>query len=124
MAKVTIEIPDELATRLQPLREQLPEMLTQFIESISGAKVERETEPKSETYSVYAEVLDFLLMRPTPQEIIDFKVSNESQKPLQILLAKNRETSLTPEEVAELDVFEQLEHLMILLKARADNSIN
>jgi hypothetical protein len=39
------------------------------------------------------------------------------------LLDKNRESTLNPMEIAELDVYEQLEHLMILLKARAYSAI-
>ncbi|WP_219907712.1 hypothetical protein [Aphanothece hegewaldii] len=71
------------------------------------------------TIQVYDEVLDFLLKSPTPQEIITFKVSPQAQKRLQTLLLKNREATLTDNENAELDVYEKLEHLMILLKARA-----
>ncbi|MFM7425097.1 MAG: hypothetical protein ACKO7W_08925, partial [Elainella sp.] len=67
----------------------------------------------------YIEVLDFLVASPTPQDIIAFKVSPEAQERLRILLDKNRENSLTAAEVAELDVYEQLEHLMILIKSRA-----
>jgi len=35
------------------------------------------------------------------------------------LLDKNREGTLTEIEAAELDLYEQLEHMMILLKAKA-----
>lgn len=68
---------------------------------------------------VYQEVLDFLIKRPTPEEIISFKVSARAQIHLQELLEKNRSGSLSQMELAQLDVYEQLEHLMILLKARA-----
>lgn len=60
MAELTIQIFDELASRLEPLKERL-----------------------------------------------------------RTLLAKNRERTLTLQETGELDVYEQLEHLMILLKAYA-----
>jgi hypothetical protein len=66
----------------------------------------------------YLEVLDFLVTRPTPQDILAFKVSPLAQNRLSLLLDKNREGSLTASEVAELDAYEQLEHLMILMKAR------
>jgi hypothetical protein len=64
-------------------------------------------------------VLDFLITRPTPEEIVAFKVSAEAQERLRTLLDKNREGSLTEIEAAELDLYEQLEHMMILLKAKA-----
>jgi hypothetical protein len=61
---------------------------------------------------------------PTPQDIIAFKVSSEAQDRLSALLDKNCEGTLTEAEVAELDVYEQLEHLMILMKARALASVD
>ncbi|MBW4523509.1 MAG: hypothetical protein KME16_28210 [Scytolyngbya sp. HA4215-MV1] len=135
MAEITIQIPDELAHRLEPLRSQLPELLSQLLDSDSSA-VPPLTVP-SELHSTlaatanlptipqaYLEVLDFLMTRPTPQNIVAFKVSPAAQERLRSLLDKNREGSLTDAEVAELDVYEQLEHLMILMKARASASVN
>jgi hypothetical protein len=127
MAELTIQIPDELATRLEPLRECLPELLAQLLETVSRGVSEGSPERADSSAKmppVYAEVLDFLLKRPTPQEIAAFKVSPQAQERLRALLEKNREAALTDEETAELDVYEQLEHLMILLKARAINSIS
>ncbi|MDY6781759.1 MAG: hypothetical protein SW833_04255 [Cyanobacteriota bacterium] len=77
----------------------------------------------TELPAAYGEVLDFLLKRPTPTEIVSFKVSPQAQHRLQTLLAKNREVTLIAEEFAELDLYEQLEHLMILLKACAYNRL-
>ena len=71
------------------------------------------------SYGDTAEVLDFLLTRPTPQDILAFKVSNAAQARLRLLLDKNRKETLSTLEEAELDFYEQLEHLMILLKAKA-----
>ncbi|WP_017653111.1 hypothetical protein [Fortiea contorta] len=121
MAKLTIQIPDELAQRLEPLQHQLPELLWRLVDIEVGQTMEQPT-ANVETINipeVYLEVLDFLIKRPTPEEIINFKVSPPAQMRLQVLLEKNRSGSLTPVEIAELDVYEQLEHLMILLKARA-----
>jgi hypothetical protein len=126
MAQLTIQIPDELASRLEPLRERLPELLLQLLETPSKttSTVSERTASITEPPSVYAEVLDFLIKRPTPQEIAAFKVSLQAQDRLRTLLEKNQEATLTAEETAELDVYEQLEHLMLLLKARAINAIN
>jgi hypothetical protein len=126
MAQLTIQIPDELASRLEPLRDRLPELLIQLIETSSKtpSTVPERLASITEPPSVYGEVLDFLIKRPTPQEIAAFKVSLQAQERLRTLLEKNQEATLTPEETAELDVYEQLEHLMLLLKARAINAIN
>jgi len=125
MATITIEIPDELALRLDPLQNHLPELLWQLLE-VTKKPTSFEPEIKTNTAdipAVYQEVLDFLINSPTPQEIVNFKVSQQAQTHLQMLLDKNREATLNVMEVAELDVYEQLEHLMILLKARAYSAI-
>lgn len=125
MTELTIQISDELAHQLEPLRDQLPQLLTQLLSNLekdSSVIIKNETQPT--LTQVYNEVLDFLLASPTPQEIIAFKVSSQAQKRLQTLLKKNREDILTANENTELDVYEQLEHLMILLKARAISLVN
>lgn len=126
MAELTIQIPDELAERLEPLCSRLPELLSQLVNtgSPAGASLELPTTNLPEMPQAYLEVLDFLMTRPTPQDIIAFKVSPKAQDRLSSLLDKNREGILTEAEVAELDVYEQLEHLMILMKARAFASVD
>jgi hypothetical protein len=51
-------------------------------------------------------------------------VSETSQSRLQTLLQKNREAALTPAETAELDLYEQLDTLMGLLKVRAYTNLS
>ncbi|MFP4121296.1 hypothetical protein [Coleofasciculus sp.] len=121
MAELTIHVPDELAQRLEPLRERLPELLQRLVETVPPRiplpnQISSVTNPKDAPIA-YTEVLDFLITRPTPQEITTFKVSAEAQERLRTLLDKNREGTLTEAEATELDLYEQLEHLMILLKA-------
>jgi hypothetical protein len=119
MAELIIQVPDELAQRLEPLRSRLPDLLVSLLESTHESSVPLLTNNLSETSQVYLEVLDFLMTRPTLEDVIAFKVSSMAQERLQSLLAKNRAGIITDAEVAELDVYEQLEHLMILMKARA-----
>ena len=68
---------------------------------------------------VYQEVVDFLITCPTPEAITTFKVSASAQTRLRTLLDRNREASLSPTETLELDLYEQLDQLMTLPKARA-----
>lgn len=123
MAELTIQVPDELAQRLEPLRDRLPELLQRLVETVPPRiplpnQISSVTSP-TDAPIAYTEVLDFLITRPTPQEITTFKVSAEAQERLRTLLDKNREGTLTEAEATELDLYEQLEHLMILLKAKA-----
>lgn len=123
MAELTIQVPDELAQRLEPFRDRLPELLTRVVETILPSTSSSDLLPSvanpTDTPIAYAEVLDFLITRPTPQKIVAFKVSAEAQQRIRTLLDKNREGTLTEIETAELDLYEQLEHMMILLKAKA-----
>ncbi len=123
MATITLQIPDELAQRLEPFQNRLPELLWQLLDK-NPTTIEPEINTNGgDIPAVYQEVLDFLIKSPIPQEIVNFKVSQQAQIRLQILLDKNRESTLNEMEIAELDVYEQLEHLMILLKARAYSEI-
>jgi hypothetical protein len=127
MAELTIQVPDELAQRLEPFRDRLPELLTLAVETILPSTSSSDLLPSvanpTDTPIAYAEVLDFLITRPTPQKIVAFKVSAEAQERIRTLLDKNREGRLTEIETAELDLYEQLEHMMILLKAKAHTLI-
>ena len=126
MAELTIQIPDELAQLLEPWQNRLPELLWRLLDVASLPTNYQRTvlAETTDITAVYQEVLDFLIKRPTPQEIITFKVSTPTQTRLQALLEKNRSAILSPMELAELDVYEQLEHMMILLKARAYSEFN
>ncbi|MCT7959039.1 hypothetical protein [Laspinema palackyanum] len=122
MAELTIQVPDEWAKRLQPLQHRLPELLQRLVESIpNSATTEMLPTVANPTASpvVYVEVLDFLISGPTPGEIAAFKVSGDAQARLGELLEKNREGRLNETESAELDLSEQLDRLMTLLKAKA-----
>jgi hypothetical protein len=68
---------------------------------------------------VYAEVLRFLVSSPTPEAIIAFHASDETQARARQLLDANKENRLTPEEQAELDEFERVNHFVRLLKIYA-----
>jgi len=73
--------------------------------------------------SIQEEVLTFLLSSPTPQHIIDFHASDAAQARLRYLLDANREGALSPEERAELDEASQMNHFVMLLKAKAHKAI-
>jgi hypothetical protein len=69
--------------------------------------------------NIQEEVMAFLLTSPTPQDIIDFHASDAAQSRLRYLLEVNREGTLSDAERTELDDASQINHFMILLKAKA-----
>ncbi|MBI5671585.1 MAG: hypothetical protein HZC41_26635 [Chloroflexi bacterium] len=72
---------------------------------------------------VYDEVYRFLVQSPTPEEIIAFRASTATQERVRHLLEINREGHLTPEEQAELDEFESVNHFVSMLKAYAQQQL-
>ena len=66
----------------------------------------------------YDEIVD-LFVRTSSAEVLAFRPSLESQERVQYLLERNSDGTLTPDEAAELERFGELEHLMQLVKARA-----
>jgi hypothetical protein len=65
------------------------------------------------------EILDFLLSRPTPEQIIALRASDAAQERLRYLLDGNRNNTLNDQERIELDTYVQLDNLVSRLKARA-----
>jgi hypothetical protein len=67
---------------------------------------------------LYDELVELLAEDAQADKVLSFALSNEKQRRLDDLLSKNREGTLSPNESAELDTFEQFEHVVRLLKAR------
>src|SRR6266498_1515324 len=118
MPTITLDVPDELAERLAQRRHQLPQLLAMALE-FCAAEPSLVVPVSHTTHPVFEEMIDFLASGPTPEQIVAFKISPAVQGRLRELLDNNREEQLTEEEAAELDVYEQVNHLLLLLKARA-----
>jgi hypothetical protein len=66
---------------------------------------------------VYRYILDFLASNPTTEEIATFRPTPEMQERLRVLLRRSKAGDLSPEETQELNEYERIEHLVIMLKA-------
>ncbi|RME45241.1 MAG: hypothetical protein D6796_10765, partial [Caldilineae bacterium] len=108
MVEITLEVPDKLAQRLQPMHQWLPTLLEL---SLIGFQT-----PAAQTAS---DLIAFLTKGPSPAAIVAYTVPEKHQQRLRRLLALNEAGMLSPEETLELDELEQLEHIMTLLKAKA-----
>jgi hypothetical protein len=105
MARVTIEVPDELSELVAQAGDRLPELLARSLR-----------EPTL-TAHVYRYVLDFLASRPSPEQVAAFGPTPEMADRLRILLDRESKGEITPAEKAELDEYERLEHLMVIIKS-------
>lgn len=113
MVEITLQVPENLAERLQPVREQLPEILE------LGLQYSRPLSIRA-----YVQALEFLATAPTPAEILTFHPSPAIQTQVSRLLSKHKAGTLTPDEEIELDRIGDLEHILIALKARARQQLD
>ena len=105
MATVTIEVPDELSELVAQAGDRLPELLARSLR-----------EPTLPSH-VYRYVLDFLASSPTPEQVSSFGPIQEMTDRLRTLLEREGGGEITPAENAELDEYERLEHLMVMIKS-------
>jgi hypothetical protein len=68
---------------------------------------------------LYEKVLDYLIEKATPQEILAFKVGEAAQERAHDLMERNNAGTITSEEAVELEQVLQIERFMAVLKARA-----
>ena len=67
----------------------------------------------------YEEIIDFIAAGTTPESVVAFHPSDSVQQPVAELVERAKEDSLSAEDQSELEDYLQLEHIMIMAKARA-----
>jgi hypothetical protein len=73
------------------------------------------------TEKAYDEIVNLFARGTTPQQILQFHPSEQSQTRVRHLLSRVKSGEITSDESAELERLGQLEHMMQLIKARARN---
>ena len=112
MVEMTLQVPEELARRMQPMGPWLPTVLEL---GLLGCR--------TRAAATVVELMELLAGNPSPQEVLDFHVSDATQERSRRLLALNEAGLLGEEEQRELDELEQLEHLVVMLKSRVAGSL-
>jgi hypothetical protein len=105
------DIPDDILTQLtaetsstEVLERRLPEILRL---GLSAGKLPAD---------VYHYVLNFLISNPTSTQIIEFRPTLSMQTRLKDLLSKSKAGQLSLNEQQELNEYERIEHLIVMLK--------
>jgi hypothetical protein len=73
---------------------------------------------------VYDNLLDYLVEKATPEEILAYTLSEEANERAIELLEKSNEGILTPEEAAEIEQMRYVDKLISGLRARALEALN
>ncbi len=107
MTQMTLQVPDELAERIEPFGNWLPTIIELGLIGF-----------KTMATLTASEVVKFLASNPTPQRVLTYHASDAAQQRLQRLLALNEAGMLSELEQLELDELQQLEHVLVMLKAR------
>ncbi len=107
MIQMTVQLPEELAKRVQPLRSWLPVIIELSLIGFQTLATATATE-----------IIQFLATNPTPEEVFKYHVSERAQQRLRRLLALNEAGLISEDEHQELLELQQIEHLIIMLKAQ------
>lgn len=106
MVEVTIRLPNDLANRLALIHQWLPAILELRLVGFKTPAVITATE-----------IITFLSGNPSPDAVFHYHVSQRAQEPLRHLLPLNSAGRLSLDEERELDEIENIEHIMMMLKA-------
>ncbi|MEH2374496.1 hypothetical protein [Nostoc sp.] len=121
MPKITLEVSEELSQQLAQVGDALwqatslrdaPRTCLRLPELLA-LSLQQPAVPAQ----IYRYILNFLASNPTPEQIAEFKPTLEMQERLRILLARSNAGELTPTELKELDEYERIEHLVVMIKA-------
>jgi len=111
MSPITLELPDELARRLEPVADQLPQILELGLRELNAGG--------QPGFQGAAELLEFLAGLPTPEETLALRPSEALQVRIETLLKKSRAEGLTASEEQDWERYQYLEHLVRIAKAKA-----
>lgn len=112
MAQITIDIPDDLAQRLQQFQAQLLQVLELGLQEL-------ETQQRSANFLDEQDIILLLASQPTPEQILAIRPSPEFQARVSDLLAQSKTGILSAKGEAELERYLTLEHLVRLAKTHA-----
>lgn len=108
---ITIQVPFDLAHRLQPYQKRLPELLERGLQTVAVQE--------DEALSDENQIMAVLTSNPTSEQLLALRPSAKFQARVSELLERNKQTRLSRAEEAELERYLFLEHLVRLAKAHA-----
>ena len=109
MTEITITLPDKLAAQIGGADFWLPTMIELSMVGFCSPS----------TAQASAELIKFLSINPSSQEVLDYFVSDELQTRLDYLLDLNGEGEITESGREELKEWRKFNHITTMLKINA-----
>jgi hypothetical protein len=109
--QITLDLPDNLAHKLQLLGDRLPAALDQ---ALQGFLLDETTLGQGER-----QIIDLLASQPSPEAILAIRPSEALQARVSELLERNKANGLSRDEEAEFDRYMLLEHWVRMAKISA-----
>ena len=111
MTEITLNLPDEFISRLQDLEAEIPKILELGMRELNASS--------EKGLKGVADLLEFLVSLPSPEEILALRPSETLQNQIDILLEKSRTGELTSQEKQQWEQYQYLEHLVRMAKVKA-----
>jgi hypothetical protein len=108
--ELTFTIPDELAARLRPFWDRLPQILELGLGQL---------DPAPGSYGGLSDVLEVLARLPSPDEVLRLRPLATLQERVEWLREKDRSTGLSAQEQHEWEQYQYVEHLVRIAKGQA-----
>jgi hypothetical protein len=70
------------------------------------------------------EVIDFITSFPNPEKVLTYRPSQALQERVEFLVEKKKESTLSEEEIKELENYLLIEHIMRMAKKRAKKQLS
>jgi hypothetical protein len=111
MTAMILDVPDDLAQRLEPVTNHLPEILNLGLRAFQTGALPG--------FPGAADVLEFLARLPSPEEILALQPATALVARVDELSEKSATHGLTMAEEQEWQQYEYLEHLVRIAKIKA-----
>jgi hypothetical protein len=108
--ELTLQVSEELASRLRPVADRLPQILELGLRELHAAPPQ---------FEGLGDVLETLARLPSPQEILALRPSPALQKRISTLVDKQRNGDLSADEERDWQNYQYIEHLVRIAKAKA-----
>jgi hypothetical protein len=108
MVEMTLQIPNSLAQQIQPISNWLPTIIELSVANFRFPQVKKASD----------DLIAFLSSNPTPQKVLKYKISDESQNRVSELLTKNVDESINSNENKELGEWQKFNNICFYLSAQ------